>query len=202
MSNLTINQALSGLQNLLPLQQQVADADKSDSSGDPVTPEAANGQNVPDATAETAPGAAAEGSSAPVLSSDMTAVLLQLQESQEMTDARSLLYGDGSGNGTTDIFGTGTGTSGADNTLQAYLDQMTGAGAGTASSSSNTDPLLAYLEGSSTNTTSTDPLQAFLNQQSATSSSLMSSNNTLLDYLDATDGQANGSNTGLDALLA
>lgn len=183
MSNLSINQALSGLQNLLPIQQQVADADKSDSSGDPVTPEAANGQNVPDAAAETAPAAASEGSSAPVLSSDMNAVLLQLQESQEMTDARALLYGDGSSGDLTNLFGSGT-SADTNDALQAFLGQQSGS--------------------STTSATSTDPLQAFLSQMSATDSSLQTSNKTLLDYLNATDGKTDNSGLGLgtDALLA
>jgi hypothetical protein len=159
MSNLSINQALSGLQNLLPLQQQVADAAESDSSGDPTAAEAAGGQDLPDATAETATAAGPEGAAAPVLSPDMTAVLLQFQESQEMSAARALLYGDGSSDDPASLFGD----PGAD-----------------------------------------DPLQAFLSQMSDTDTSLMSSNQTLLDYLEAADapeGQTDAFGLGTDTPL-
>ncbi|TAL01978.1 MAG: hypothetical protein EPO08_08410 [Rhodospirillaceae bacterium] len=153
MSNLSITNLLSLLQNPALAQQQVADTATNGASTTDAAASTAAGQNLPSSAATAASGGPVNGAAAPVMSSDMTAVLLQMQQSQEMTDAQALLYGD------------------------------------TANSGSS---LVDYLDGGSSNTT-TDPTQTLLDQltgasgQQSGSASLMSSNQSLLDYLNAID---------------
>jgi hypothetical protein len=99
MTDLTINNMLSLLQNTPVSQQQVGSADVNDDAAQSTTATPDSGQNLPTDEATSAAAPTTNGSATAQISPDMTALLLQMQESQEMMDAQSLLYGDASGDG-------------------------------------------------------------------------------------------------------
>jgi len=147
MSDLSINSLLSYLQNPAVGQQQVADASSDGSSPDGTGSPIVSGQNVPgDAANGAAP--SGTGASTPVISTDMAAVLLELQQSQEMADAQALLYGDGSGDSSL-LDDLGGNTSGGSDSTQTLLDQLTGQSTNASLMSSN-QTLLDYLNASDT----------------------------------------------------
>jgi len=147
MSDLSINSLLSYLQNPAVGQQQVAEASSDGSSPDGTGSPIASGQNVPgDAANGAAP--SGTGASTPVISTDMAAVLLELQQSQEMADAQALLYGDGSGDSSL-LDGLGGNTSGGSESTQTLLDQLTGQSTNASLMSSN-QTLLDYLNAANT----------------------------------------------------
>jgi hypothetical protein len=153
MSDITINNLLSLLQNPSLAQQQ--DVGTTDDANDGADASAATstGQDVPVQTADSSGGSATTGASTPIVSADMTALLLQLQESQEMNDAQALLYGNGSDTGTggdlVDYLGSDGSNSGtsSDDLAQLFED------VGMTNLMSTNQSLLDYLNGVETTDT-------------------------------------------------